>query len=194
VSSDLLDLEVLVAKLPPSGQAKSVGRAVEKMKEKVASQDLLTAQLLSDMPEESFLKVDLTIGESHPDGTPRMLLGLSSKWSLRTDRAQDCVSQGNKLASMRRGAMPHYGVITMEPRPAMLKILADGSGAIDCVYHLDLLALTQAIEDVRRSKSGRWGPGLTFDRLVQQRRLRDYDELVHVTDRLPRNVGGQPEG
>lgn len=90
---------------------------------------------------------------------------------------------------MRRGAMPHFGVVTMEPRPAMLKIIADGSGSIDCVYHLNLNALAEAVEAVRRTKKRRWQPGYTFERLVQQRRLRDYNELVRTVERLPRGDG-----
>jgi hypothetical protein len=81
--------------------------------------------------------------------------------------------------------MPHYAVITMEPRPAMLKILADGSGSIDCVYHLDLPALSRAIDTVRVLRGPKWSPGQTFDRLVQQRRLRDYDDLVDAVRNIP---------
>ncbi|WP_353889670.1 NgoMIV family type II restriction endonuclease, partial [Campylobacter coli] len=66
---------------------------------------------------------------------PRLELALSAKWSLRTARAPDCVSQGAQRVAQRRGRMPHFAVITREPRPAMLRILADGSGAVDCVYH-----------------------------------------------------------
>lgn len=61
--------------------------------------------------------------------------------SPRTDRAQDYVSQGYKLVSLRRGHMPHFAVVTMEPRPSMLRLLADGSGSVDCVYHVAYHAL-----------------------------------------------------
>jgi hypothetical protein len=74
--------------------------------------------------------------------------------------------------------MPHFGVITIEPRPSMLRILADGSGAVDFVYHLDLPALTRAVDAVAAHKRGRWSPGQTFNRLMRQKRLRDLDELV----------------
>jgi hypothetical protein len=147
-------------------------------------QDQLISALRESMPEESLLKLDITAGiPAH--GGERLLLAMSSKWSLRTDRAQDCVSQGAKLANQRRGPMPHYGVITMEPRPAMLKLIADNSGAVDCVYHLDLPALTEAITMVRSNKTAAWSPGLVFDRLISQRRLRDFDDLRNATASLP---------
>ena len=106
--------------------------------------------------------------------------------SLRTDRAQDCLSQGTKLVSQRRGRMPHFATLTMEPRPAMLALLPDGSGSIDCVYHLDLPSLIPAAHQVheqRLAANGRgWSPLATLERLVRQDRLRDYDDLTHEVD------------
>jgi hypothetical protein len=112
---------------------------------------------------------------------------LSAKWSLRTDRAQDCVSQGAKLVAQRRGRMPHFAVITMEPRPSMLKILGDGSGSVDCVYHLDLPALTRTMERLNavQRNTRQWSPYVTFRRLIDQDRLRDYDDLVKEMQRIP---------
>ena len=55
--------------------------------------------------------------------------------------------------------MPHFAVVTMEPRPYMLNLLGGGSGEVDCVYHLDLPALTAAIEAARAEKDAaemRW--------------------------------------
>lgn len=144
--------------------------------------------LLDNLPTESMLNMDIVIAEAPPPSD--LGIALSSKWTLRTDRAQDCISQGNKLVSLRRGRMPHFAAITMEPRPAMLRLLADGSGSVDCVYHLDLPALSNAIADLEKSRSGRhgatWSPRVTFDRLVRQRRLRDYDDLVREVGRVPR--------
>jgi hypothetical protein len=91
--------------------------------------------------------------------------------------------------------MPHFAVITMEPRPAMLKILADGSGSVDYVYHLHLPALIEAVDKVRSSKKGLWSPGVTFDRLLKQGRIRDYDELAKAVNSIPTSVRPKvPEG
>lgn len=146
--------------------------------------DGLVTSLLDQMPEESLLKIDVTTSDSYPGG--RLMVALSSKWSLRTDRAQDCVSQGAKLSSLRRGHMPHYAVVTMEPRPAMLRLIAAGSGNVDCVYHLALPELRQAAAVIEsRRGSGGWAPRRTLERLVEQGRVRDYSDLCSEISLLP---------
>lgn len=148
--------------------------------------------LKHEMPQESLLKIDVSVGVPGEDDIEELAVALSCKWSLRTDRAQDCVSQGSKLVAQRRGRMPHFAVVTIETRPAMLKILADGSGAVDYVYHLDLPALVRTIheESKLRKNPQSWSPLLTFNRIVRQGRLRDFDDLVRHVKRLP--VGWDP--
>ncbi|WP_431235123.1 NgoMIV family type II restriction endonuclease [Mycolicibacterium psychrotolerans] len=149
-------------------------------------QAVLFEDLVEQMPEESLLKIDISVAIRHAGiEHDELAIALSSKWSLRTDRAQDCVSQGNKLVAQRRGMMPHFGVITIEPRPSMLKILADGSGAIDYVYHLDLPTLTEMLDDVAERKPARWSPRETYGRIMRQARLRDFDRLVYEVMRVP---------
>ncbi len=163
-------------------------RLLDAASEAFQRQDDLAFELMEHMPQEALLKIDVTIAEPQRDTLARLQIALSSKWSLRTDRAQDCVSQGAKLVAQRRGRMPHFGVVTMEPRPSMLKILGDGSGAVDCVYHLNLPALEHAMSALAvrgRRHPETWSPMQTFRRLVQQRRLRDYDALVSEVERLP---------
>ncbi|WP_200934507.1 NgoMIV family type II restriction endonuclease [Nostocoides sp. Soil756] len=143
----------------------------------------LIIDLLETMPEESLLKVDLTIAAAAP--SERLLVAISSKWSLRTDRAQDCISQGAKLVSLRRGHMPHYAVLTMEPRPAMLRLIAYGSGSVDCVYHLALPELRQAAADLEARRGSKpWKPRQDLERMVAQGRVRDYDDLAREVARL----------
>lgn len=171
-------LEALEA-LPPGRERSAALRKAKKLAGQLERQGEAISTLLRDSPEESLLKIDLTVATRRAAGLPRLEVALSAKWSLRTDRAQDCVSQGAKLVAQRRGRMPHFAVITMEPRPAMLRILADGSGAIDCVYHLDLGALERAVRsEAAHSGKANWPPLLTLERLLAQRRLRDYDELL----------------
>lgn len=173
----------------PNGPGRaSVEKSFGLVRESVASQAAAVSRLTEQMPEESLLDLDVTVGEATPgDLAPLLQIGLSAKWSLRTDRAQDCVSQGSKLVALRRGRMPHFAVLTIEPRPAMLKILADGSGAIDCVYHLDLPALRRTINAcaARTPTPDIWSPKTTLDRLLAQGRIRDYDDLIEETLRLP---------
>lgn len=172
----------MIKLLPPEESARAAERMGAARAREKANHELVT-QLMGAMPEESMLQIDITI--SSPVLKDRLLVGLSSKWSLRTDRAQDCISQGAKLANMRRGHMPHFAVLTMEPRPTMLKLIAYGSGSVDCVYHTALPALLSAANKLA-------GEGKTFgtqkellDRMVAQRRLRSYQDLVTEVLHLP---------
>ncbi|QLL10044.1 type II site-specific deoxyribonuclease [Mycobacterium vicinigordonae] len=178
-----LSSRVLAAELGAS--RRRIEKALGKLSDATDEQARLIDDLNEQMPEESLLKIDVSVAIPHPGEPDELAIALSSKWSLRTDRAQDCVSQGSKLVAQRRGMMPHFGVITIEPRPSMLRIIADGSGAIDYVYHLDLPALSAAINGVAESKPARWSPKETFGRLMRQRRLRDFDELVYEVSRVP---------
>lgn len=88
------------------------------------------------------------------------------------------------MAALRRGRMPHFAVVTMDPRPYMLNLLGGGSGEADCVYHLDLPALTAAIEETCVGNPRSRATLETLDRVVAQRRLRDWDELVEYAGTL----------
>jgi NgoMIV restriction enzyme len=141
-------------------------------------------RIIEEIGEEALLGLDVTASRSRIGALPHLEMGLSLKWSLRTDRAQDCRSQGAKMAALRRGPMPHFAAVTMEPRPYMLRILGGGSGEVDCVYHLDLPALTAAIETTTKGNPRRRETAEIFRKLVDQRRLRDYDELVAYAQSL----------
>ena len=180
----LIEVEQDLSLLLPTETSKIRSRIRAAAEE--ASQDHeLVMQLTDTMPEESMLKLDITA--SAPDDSARLLVGLSSKWSLRTDRAQDCVSQGAKLVSLRRGHMPHYAVLTMEPRPSMLKLIAYGSGSVDCVYHVALPELRAAAMEIAATKKegvDRWPPRLMLERMVSQGRVRSYGQLVSEIKRI----------
>jgi hypothetical protein len=143
----------------------------------------LVLQLLDFMPHESMLKIDVTVAS--PEPARRLLVGLSSKWTFRTDRAQDPVSQGSRLVSLRRGPMPHFAVVTMEPRPAMLRLVAYGSGAVDCVYHLALPELRRAAQRIEDRRGRTWGPRVYLERMIAQGRVRPFGDLVDEVRRLP---------
>lgn len=190
----LMPMRVLVSEVQDHGLRERLAHSLAQATEQLRARDDALDALRNQMPEESLLKVDLTIGEPRVGEASRLCVAVSSKWTLRTDRAQDCLSQGAKLVSLRRGPMPHYAVLTAEPRPNMLKILADGSGSLDCVYHLHLPALAEAVDRVAEtSRAGSdWPPARTFRRLISQGRLRDYDDLVHEVERVPRGTAADP--
>lgn len=181
-------LNDLTARILKADLGASRGRIEEDLTALYASTDaqsVLFEELVVQMPEESFLNVDVSVGIPHAGQEhPELAIAISSKWTLRTDRAQDCFSQGNKLMAQRRGKMPHFGVITIETRPSMLKILADGS-AVDYIYHLDLPTLTATLNKVAESARGRWSPLETYGRIMRQERLRDFDKLVYEVMRVP---------
>jgi hypothetical protein len=158
---------------------------LDKIRDEIQSAEARRRELLNLLGEESLLGLDITVSRDFPNpldaATPlrHLVAGLSLKWTLRTDRAQDCRSQGAKMAALRRGRMPHFAAVTMEPRPSMLALLGRGSGDVDCVYHLHLPALSDAIEDYcsGTKHKARLAIRDNFRRLCDQRRLRDYDEL-----------------
>jgi hypothetical protein len=158
---------------------------LSKIREQIDLADQRRRELLNLMGEESLLKLDVTVSRNLPnsadEATQRrhLVAGFSLKWTLRTDRAQDCRSQGAKMAALRRGRMPHFAAVTMEPRPSMLAILGRGSGDVDCVYHLHLPALCDAIDEYCSGTKHKATLEMrdTFRRLLDQRRVRDYDEL-----------------
>jgi hypothetical protein len=158
---------------------------LDKIRDEIASTESRRRELLNTLGEESLLKLDITVSREMANpvdpSTPlqHLVAGFSLKWTLRTDRAQDCRSQGAKMAALRRGRMPHFAAVTMEPRPAMLALLGRGSGDVDCVYHLHLPALSEAIDDYcsGTKHKARLAIRDNFRRLRDQRRIRDYDEL-----------------
>lgn len=172
----------VASRIADASALRSLREAARLSDERAKKDHDLVLRLVDTMPEESLLKLDITIADR--SSPPRMLIGLSAKWTLRTDRAQDCVSQGSKLVNLRRGQMPHFGVLTMEPRPAMLRLIAYGSGSVDCVYHLALPELRRAAATLEVRRSNKWKPRADLERMVSQGRLRDYDDLVAEVQRV----------
>lgn len=134
--------------------------------------------LLDELGDESLLGLDVTVARDSNEGSTgpggRSLTQVVITHGSRTGLSL----AGAKMSALRRGRMPHFAAMTMEPRPYMLNLLGGGSGDVDCVYHLDLPSLVQAVEDVYVGSPQRLKGRDTFRRLVDQGRLRDYDELV----------------
>lgn len=97
---------------------------------------------------------------------------VSCKWTLRSDRAQNARSEALNLMRNRKGRLPHTVVVTAEPTPSRLSSLALGTGDIDCVYHVALPELQDAIQ---RHGNDDNLEGLKV--MIQGRRLKDISDL-----------------
>ena len=110
------------------------------------------------------------------DCNPKEILhaGISVKWTIHSDRAQNARSEALNLIRNRKDRTPHIVVVTAEPAPGRIGSVALGTGDIDCVYHIALDALLEATESV--------DAGDAYDNLrmmVDGRRLKDIRDLPY---------------
>jgi hypothetical protein len=97
---------------------------------------------------------------------------ISTKWTLRSNRAQNARSEALNLLRNRKGPVPHIVVVTGEPLPSRIASLALGTGDIDCVYHF---ALNELIETVNSSTWEDTKELLAI--MVDGKRLKDIADL-----------------
>jgi hypothetical protein len=126
-------------------------------------------------------------------GTEALLLhaNVSCKWTFRSDRAQNIRTEAIALMRHRKGPMPHMVVVTAEPMPSRLRSIAIGTGEVDCVYHVALSELEQAL---KRSYAAANRMRTKQARVARQRALDDQIsalELMTTGDRL-RDISDLP--
>jgi hypothetical protein len=109
---------------------------------------------------------------SNKDSGPILHASISCKWTLRSDRAQNARTEALNLLRNRKGNTPHIVVVTAEPELNRLASLALGTGDIDCVYHMALNELEEAVNSV-----GNESQIDMLSTLVLGRRLRDISDL-----------------
>lgn len=114
-------------------------------------------------------RADLRAGEGK---SPLLHASISTKWTLRSDRAQNARSEALNLIRNRKGRQPHIMVVTGEPTPSRLSSLALGTGDIDCVYHFALDELTASIDDLGNSEAEDM-----LAIMVEGKRLKDISDL-----------------
>jgi hypothetical protein len=97
---------------------------------------------------------------------------VSCKFTLRSDRSQNARSEALNLIRNRKGRTPHIVIVTAECLPSRLASLALGTGDIDCIYHIALPELIQAIDrlDFPDAKD-------MLDTMIAGRRVRDLTDL-----------------
>jgi hypothetical protein len=110
--------------------------------------------------------------ENVPD-FPRILhASISCKWTIRSDRAQNTRTEALNLIRNRKGNAPHIVAVTFEPLPGRLASLALGTGDLDCMYHVALHELREAIRETKSNDHIE-----QIDTLIRGRRLRDISDL-----------------
>lgn len=87
------------------------------------------------------------IDRSWPDAADLLHANVSCKWTFRSDRAQNIRTEAIALMRHRKGRTPHMVVVTAEPMPSRLRSIAIGTGEVDCVYHVALPELTEALQN-----------------------------------------------
>lgn len=105
-------------------------------------------------------------------GLPLLHASISTKWTMRSDRAQNSRSEALNLIRNRKGHLPHVVVVTAEPLPSRLSSLALGTGDIDCVYHFALYELQRAVVE-----SGNEEAISLLSIMVEGKRLKDISDL-----------------
>lgn len=114
-------------------------------------------------------RADLREGEGK---CPLLHASISTKWTLRSDRAQNARSEALNLIRNRKGRQPHIMVVTGEPTPSRLSSLALGTGDIDCVYHFALDELAAAVKELGNSEAEDM-----LGIMVEGKRLKDIADL-----------------
>lgn len=97
---------------------------------------------------------------------------LFCKWTIRSDRAQNTRTEALNIIRNRKGHTPRIVAVIAEPMPTRIASLALGTGDIDCVYHIALPELQEAIDAVKNHDQADM-----LRTLVDGRRLRDISDL-----------------
>jgi hypothetical protein len=106
-------------------------------------------------------------------GHPLLHASVSTKITMRSDRAQNSRTEALNLIRNRKGRLPAIVAVTAEPLPTRLASLALGTGDVDFVYHAGLPELRESVAAV-----GNEDQLDMLNTIVQGRRLRDISDLV----------------
>ncbi|MDO5532265.1 NgoMIV family type II restriction endonuclease [Sutterella sp.] len=110
---------------------------------------------------------------------PILHASVSCKFTLRTDRAQNARTEALSFIRNRKGRTPHICLVTAEPLPSRLGSIALGTGDVDCVYHIALNELREAIFNLSQAdeKGGYTETLNTLDLMIEGKRLKDITDL-----------------
>lgn len=150
-----------------------------------ALQELLEDQpvLRSTVGRDYQVTTDVMIGApSRWAGTKPYTLhaAVSSKLTIRSDRAQNIRVEFGTLVRNRRGRLPHLVVVTAEPLPSRVISIARGTGEIDAIYHLMYHELGGALEALEGEGRALRDQAADWREMIATGRVRPYEELADV--------------
>ncbi|MFE1747937.1 NgoMIV family type II restriction endonuclease [Coleofasciculus sp. H7-2] len=125
---------------------------------------------ISDLVDDE--SVTYAILRQKNSGASILHASISCKWTIRSDRSQNCRTEALNLIRNRKGKLPHIIVVTAEPLPSRIASIALGTGDIDCVYHLALYELIAAVREADLEDAGEM-----LRIMVEGKRLRDISDL-----------------
>jgi hypothetical protein len=131
-----------------------------------------TGHLREALGGDYLILPDVVVSIPLDGGTPFLHAAVSCKWTIRSDRVQNIRHEANILLRHRHGRAPHIVAVTAEPLPSRLESIAMGTGELDCVYHLVLDELREAVAECGFRDKAR-----ELDLLVKHGRLADLSEL-----------------
>ncbi len=106
---------------------------------------------------------------------PILHASISTKWTMRSDRAQNTRTEALNLIRNRKGRLPHVMAVTAEPLPSRLASIAVGTGDVDCVYHIALYELEKAVEAETGKNGDKMKQKLSI--MIEGKRLKDISDL-----------------
>jgi hypothetical protein len=136
-----------------------------------------TGLLREAVGTDYLIQPDVVVALPQAGGLPLLHAAVSCKWTIRSDRVQNVRHEAVMLIRHRRGRVPHIVAVTAEPLPARLASIAQGTGELDCVYHI---ALPELLEAAGRQKEP--------DHLRQLRELAGHGRLADLSE-LPARLG-----
>jgi hypothetical protein len=128
-------------------------------------------------PGDKRLAKSTFLRRSNEPPLPIMHASVSCKWTLRSDRAQNARTEALNLIRNRKGRVPSIAVVTAEPLPSRLASLAEGTGDVDRVYHIALIELQDALDELSNKSRAGLEQQTSLQRMVQGRRLADISDL-----------------
>lgn len=105
-------------------------------------------------------------------GLPILHASVSAEWTMRSDRARNSRTEALNLIRNRKGNLPYIVVVTGEPMPAPIAMLALGTGDIDCVYYFVLYEFVDAVKEIEAKDALEM-----LNVLIEGKRLIDISDL-----------------